>query len=136
MHSPREPWVAPTTDPIRQLDSVQQVDSSQLRLPERKPTIQATGNQHVSRKPASNPVASPCSGVCVLSNDSELCTGCFRTKAEISSWMRVSDTERGLIVKRAVQRKLADTTVDKSVCSSDVRFRVDGVNERDGNLSG
>jgi len=136
MHSPREPWVAPTADPVRQMDTVQQLDSGSLPLSEQQLLLQATENQYVSREPASQPVSSPCSGVCVLSSDSEMCTGCFRTKAEISSWMRVSDTERGLIVNRAGQRKLADTTGDKPVYSSDVRFRVDGVNERDGNLSG
>lgn len=130
MHSPREQVVVQTDGPVSQLASVQQLLSPEPAEPEFAASHQeATGS-------SLDPVPSPCSGVCVLSKGSEICTGCFRTKAEITVWMRVSNTERGLIVNRAAQRKLADTIVDEQVCSVELCLGGDGVDERDGNLSG
>ncbi len=130
MHSPRERWAADT------VDSTQQLVSAQQRSLQGQPTNSATENRHVSRESAGDVVSSPCSGVCVLSKNSEMCNGCFRTKAEISNWTRVSNTERGLIVNRAAQRKLADSNADTVVCNADADLQLDSEVAQDRNLSG
>lgn len=47
---------------------------------------------------------SPCIGRCEL--DPELvCQGCFRTLAEISRWLRLSDLERQRVLAEAAKRR-------------------------------
>lgn len=48
-------------------------------------------------------IVSPCISVCRLSAASELCEGCWRTRAEIAGWRQMSNDE-----KRAVLGLLHD----------------------------
>lgn len=52
----------------------------------------------------STQVKSPCIHVCIL-NDSDVCTGCFRTGQEISHWGRMSEQERRGVLDKAIQRE-------------------------------
>lgn len=49
------------------------------------------------------PVRSPCISVCVL-NDDDICTGCYRSAAEITRWMSCSDAERQTILSLCRER--------------------------------
>lgn len=51
-------------------------------------------------------VASPCINVCKM-DDGGLCTGCFRTLAEIAAWSRASEDQR-LNILAAVERRRVD----------------------------
>lgn len=37
---------------------------------------------------------SPCVNICVIHEDTGLCTGCLRTRHEIAGWSRMSNAER------------------------------------------
>ena len=39
-------------------------------------------------------IESPCVKVCVIHPDPEICVGCFRTRAEIAGWSRMSPEAR------------------------------------------
>ncbi len=39
------------------------------------------------------PVASPCNSICTL-NDEDICTGCYRTNAEIRDWSYLDNHQR------------------------------------------
>lgn len=45
----------------------------------------------------SDPVLSPCIGVCVLEPVSGFCTGCARTLGEIAAWSGASEAQRRAI---------------------------------------
>lgn len=49
------------------------------------------------------PVASPCISVCAL-DEHDICTGCFRTLAEITCWGDCSNVEKRDIVVQAQER--------------------------------
>ncbi|HAD09556.1 MAG TPA: DUF1289 domain-containing protein [Porticoccaceae bacterium] len=51
-------------------------------------------------------VASPCVSICLLDED-DICTGCYRSGAEISGWVLKSDAERRAVVVSARQRAKA-----------------------------
>jgi predicted Fe-S protein YdhL (DUF1289 family) len=44
--------------------------------------------------------ASPCIAVCRLDPQTQVCTGCGRTIAEIAAWPNLSDMERAAIMRR------------------------------------
>ncbi|AWQ49357.1 MAG: DUF1289 domain-containing protein [Serratia marcescens] len=46
-------------------------------------------------------VRSPCVSLCRIDDETELCRGCRRTRAEIAAWLTASDAE-----KRAIWRRL------------------------------
>ncbi len=46
---------------------------------------------------STNPVQTPCIGVCTLGPNS-LCIGCLRSTDEIGNWLAYSDKERSRIV--------------------------------------
>jgi len=48
-------------------------------------------------------IESPCIGVCSL-GPSGLCTGCFRSAAEIAAWLGYSDRQRRAIMHELPQR--------------------------------
>jgi hypothetical protein len=98
MHSPREQVAVQTADPVSPLRSVQQ-----LQEPSGVEFAESPQEATVS---SCDPVPSPCSGDCVLSEAAGLCTGCFRTKTDITVWMRASNKERSMIVERAAQKRL------------------------------
>ncbi|MEM1274109.1 MAG: DUF1289 domain-containing protein [Pseudomonadota bacterium] len=49
-------------------------------------------------------VASPCVNICVVHPQARLCTGCFRTIEEISSWSRMSDADRAAVLEALPDR--------------------------------
>lgn len=51
------------------------------------------------------PVASPCINVCTLDAARTLCTGCYRTLAEISAWSRVDIAQQREILAASAQRR-------------------------------
>ena len=51
-----------------------------------------------------NEVHSPCKNICIVHPQANICTGCFRTIDEISSWSNMSETERKGIIKELPNR--------------------------------
>ena len=49
-------------------------------------------------------VDSPCVSICIIHPQAKICTGCFRTIDEISSWSNMSDSERKGIIKELPNR--------------------------------
>jgi predicted Fe-S protein YdhL (DUF1289 family) len=48
---------------------------------------------------------SPCKNICLLDPDEKYCTGCLRTKKEISSWWRFSREEKLSIMDDLKERE-------------------------------
>lgn len=44
------------------------------------------------------PAATPCINVCMIHPQARICTGCYRTIAEITAWSRLSEDERRRIM--------------------------------------
>lgn len=40
------------------------------------------------------PPLTPCVQICVIHEETGLCTGCWRTRAEIAGWSRMADADR------------------------------------------
>ena len=53
-----------------------------------------------------NEVDSPCVNICIIHPQANICTGCFRTIDEISSWSKMSNSERKGIIKELPNRSL------------------------------
>ena len=51
-----------------------------------------------------NEVDSPCVNICIMHPQANICTGCFRTIDEISSWSNMSESERKRIIKELPNR--------------------------------
>ena len=68
-----------------------------------------------------NEVDSPCVNICIVHPQANICTGCFRTIDEISSWSKMSESERKGIIKELPNR------------SSKLRVRRGGRAKRIGN---
>ena len=51
-----------------------------------------------------NEADSPCVNICIVHPQANICTGCFRTIDEISSWSNMSETERKGIIKELPNR--------------------------------
>lgn len=47
----------------------------------------------------------PCIKVCVIEPDTQVCTGCWRTLAEIARWSQLSASERHRIMTELSARK-------------------------------
>jgi len=43
-------------------------------------------------------ISSPCTKVCLIDEETGLCEGCGRTRAEIATWGRLSEDERRTIM--------------------------------------
>lgn len=54
-------------------------------------------------------VGSPCVSICLL-NDADVCTGCFRTAAEITDWSELDDETRRRVL-RATGERMRDAGV-------------------------
>jgi len=52
-------------------------------------------------------IASPCSNVCALDPDTQLCRGCYRSAAEIAGWTEYSAEEKAEVLRRAGERRAA-----------------------------
>ena len=51
-----------------------------------------------------NEVDSPCIKICIIHPQGNICTGCFRSIDEISSWSNMSELERKEIIKELPNR--------------------------------
>lgn len=47
---------------------------------------------------------SPCISICVLDDD-DVCTGCYRTAAEITDWFMASSAQKREILQLAIKRR-------------------------------
>jgi len=56
----------------------------------------------MSEAPTQSP-QSPCISVCYL-DESDVCSGCYRTANEITDWFMASDDEKRAIIQRARER--------------------------------
>lgn len=48
---------------------------------------------------------SPCNGVCIMDEDTELCVGCLRTSEEIANWGEYSDERREEVLREIEKRE-------------------------------
>ena len=53
---------------------------------------------------------SPCISVCLL-DENDICTGCYRSAAEITDWFMATDEDKREILRRARERMQAHTTI-------------------------
>ena len=60
------------------------------------------------------PIKSPCIKICVVDPATGWCEGCFRTMAEIGSWMRYSAAERDQVMRTLSARRKAFATMARS----------------------
>ena len=51
-----------------------------------------------------NEVDSPCVNICIVHPQANICTGCFRTIDEISSWSNMTESQRKRIIKELPNR--------------------------------
>lgn len=51
------------------------------------------------------PIASPCVGICTLDQDREICTGCYRSLDEIASWSRLGPEAKARIIRDLPARR-------------------------------
>ena len=58
----------------------------------------------ISDSASDKPVKSPCISVCAL-DESDVCTGCFRTGDEIREWGNYSNSERKQVLVVAHERE-------------------------------
>lgn len=57
---------------------------------------------------------SPCTGICTIEEDSGFCTGCLRTRKEISIWRKSTNDDRYLILQDLKQRRMARGQISES----------------------
>jgi len=50
-------------------------------------------------------IPSPCINICKMDPTSQLCTGCFRTLAEITAWAGADDARRIHILAAVARRR-------------------------------
>jgi len=53
---------------------------------------------------------SPCVSVCVL-DDSDICTGCYRSANEITDWLMATPGQKRDILRRARERREANGAI-------------------------
>jgi predicted Fe-S protein YdhL (DUF1289 family) len=51
------------------------------------------------------PIASPCTSVCVIDAASGYCAGCYRTLDEIASWIDLPNSARRALIERLASRR-------------------------------
>jgi len=51
-----------------------------------------------------NEIDSPCVNICIVHPEANICTGCYRTINEISSWSTMSAAQRKEIIKELPNR--------------------------------
>lgn len=52
----------------------------------------------------SEPVASPCIGVCTMDDDERYCLGCHRTTNEIARWLVMTEDEKRRVLEQLAER--------------------------------
>lgn len=55
-------------------------------------------------------VRSPCISVCVL-DDEDICLGCYRSAAEITDWVMMSNDEKREVLRRSQERLEASNPI-------------------------
>ena len=55
-------------------------------------------------------VRSPCISVCVL-DDEDICLGCYRSAAEITDWVMMSNDEKREVLRRSRERLEASNPI-------------------------
>ena len=50
-------------------------------------------------------IQSPCTKVCKIDVDLDICTGCYRTLTEIAAWSTMPDEEKLQILKKIQKRE-------------------------------
>ncbi len=63
------------------------------------PAVQLENHVHVQIV-VSTEIETPCVKICTLDLQSDTCTGCGRTRAEIAAWAAMSPVERRRIMER------------------------------------
>ena len=61
-------------------------------------------------------IESPCIDVCQMSEDKTVCTGCYRSLAEIANWRHLTDAEKIRVIAAAQARRTASeykTTIEQ-----------------------
>jgi predicted Fe-S protein YdhL (DUF1289 family) len=53
----------------------------------------------------SNVIESPCIRICAIDPELKLCTGCFRTLAEIGGWLSMTPAERRVVMDQLPRRR-------------------------------
>jgi len=56
------------------------------------------------------PPRSPCISVCVL-DEHDICTGCYRSAAEITDWSMATDEQKRDTLRRSQARRQAGTSI-------------------------
>jgi len=51
-------------------------------------------------------IESPCTGYCRWDLTMQYCIGCWRNVQDVNEWIRMSDTERGLSLRRCKRNKI------------------------------
>jgi predicted Fe-S protein YdhL (DUF1289 family) len=57
-------------------------------------------------QPKERPVRSPCVQICAL-DEQDICTGCQRTAAEITQWVRMDNQQRREVLQRCHERAVS-----------------------------
>ncbi len=52
---------------------------------------------------AEKPVQSPCISICAL-NEKDVCIGCYRSVAEITTWAGMDNGQRQVVLRRCRER--------------------------------
>ena len=50
-------------------------------------------------------IGSPCNGICIMDEDTELCVGCLRTSDEIANWEEYSEERRAEVLREITRRE-------------------------------
>tara|TARA_Y100000766_G_C18320117_1_gene325153 strand:- start:109 stop:276 length:168 start_codon:yes stop_codon:yes gene_type:complete len=50
-------------------------------------------------------IKSPCTGICTIDEDDDLCIGCLRKTKEIVDWKSMTINEKNNILKKIMERK-------------------------------
>ena len=50
-------------------------------------------------------ISSPCNGICIMDEDTELCVGCLRTSDEIANWEEYSEEQRTEVLREITRRE-------------------------------
>ena len=56
-------------------------------------------------------IESPCVKICVLHPEAGICLGCYRSAAEITDWVMLSNEEKRQVLKRSQERLEASNPV-------------------------
>lgn len=51
------------------------------------------------------PIATPCVNICKIDSTERLCTGCFRTLAEVGAWTSLSPAQREAVMAALPARR-------------------------------